>query len=197
MTLDIPGTYSLITVGQIYDYFNAADDFERVSAMCNVPKDKLITFPVSVIQSAIEKIAEMIATEKEFTQFKTVVKVRHGFKRKEYGFIPVLNDVSGAEYLDFITLAKPDVFKKNIIKLMCLMYRPITIRMGKQYQIQEYDTLKNHLYEADVRSMPASILSGALLFFSTLQKELHVTTLDTLQKKMEKTNRDLLLELTR
>jgi len=190
--IEIPGTYSQINVGQLAAYLVAKSDIDKVAAITGKPVIELRAMPVTLIEQAARTIEAMIATEPEHTTFKPVVKVRHGLRRKTYGFIPEINSVTAAEYIDFILFSEEKNFRKNIVNLMALMYRPVTIHVGNKYQIQEYDTDKVPLYVEDIKRIPASVFSGALLFFSTLRKELKLNTLESLRDRIRKANKELL-----
>lgn len=81
----------------------------------------------------------------------------------EFGFIPDLDKLTTAEYLD-IDAYQSDV--GNIHKLMAVLYRPITSKRGKLYNIEPYggsDVYASFMLEADV-----DVYLSALSFFLTI-----------------------------
>jgi hypothetical protein len=189
--IELPGTYAQINVGQLAAYLAAKDDFDKVAAITGKTRAEVKGMPMVIVEQAVQLIEAMIATEKEHQTFQPVVKIRHGLRRVSYGFIPNLDSVTAAEYIDFILFSESKNFRKNIVNLAALMYRPITIHVGNKYQIQDYDTDKVPLYVEDIKRMPASVFSGALLFFSILRKELNLSSLESLSSKMRKVNQEL------
>jgi len=84
---------------------------------------------------------------------------------KDYGFIPNLNDITFGE---FTALSKIGVEKENLHKLMSILFRPITNKLGDKYEIEPYNG-----QSADVMlDAPMDAVSGALFFFSSLATEL-------------------------
>lgn len=195
MTLDLPTKYDQVTVGQLSDYLQSKTDHERIAAICNISIKESQSLPFLVVEKAKRQIAEILSpeSEKKAAKFQPIVLVG----KRKYGFVPDLEKVTTAEYLDFVELAKPDNFQKSIVKLMTLMYRPVTIKIGNKYQIEPYDTTKLAIYEAEIRSISASYLSGCMLFFSSLHKELLACSLQSLRHQLKKVNKELKPELRR
>jgi hypothetical protein len=185
MHIDIPGTYEKVTVGQLADYLAAKTDVERIVAITGITQDQAKKLPVKTIARVMVEFGEV--RKNETNNFQQIVEVN----KKKFGFIPCLEEINLAEYLDFITYAKPENFKQNVVKLMLLMYRPITLQVGKQYQVEEYDPIKATVHTDDVRAMSASVLSGALAFFLTLQNELHLSSLEYLAKQTKNLTKEI------
>jgi len=177
MQLDIPGSYSQITVGQLHDYLTAKTDFERIAAITGEPVEKIKSLPFKAVHKAIEVIAKVLSEEEN--TFTPIVEI----EKRKYGFIPQLDQVTVGEYLDFITFANKENFNNSILQLMTLMYRPVTLQIGKSYQIAPYEIEKLKVHEADIRKISAATFSGCLLFFSTLRNELQSSSLASLQKQ--------------
>ena len=96
----------------------------------------------------------------------------------EYGFIPVLDDMSLGEFIDLDeNLSKWD----NMHKAMSVLYRPIKFKKDKKYNIEDYNGINDKL-----KYMPLDIVFGAMVFFYHLSNELTQTILNYLQKELPK-----------
>ena len=95
----------------------------------------------------------------------------------KYGFIPNIEEMSGAEYLDAETY-----FNENIFKFMAVMYRPIKKELNDKYKIEKYkgsDKLEGIMVNA-----PASAYVAAKLFFLTLLTDLLSVTPRSILKNL-------------
>lgn len=98
----------------------------------------------------------------------------------EYGFIPVLDDMTLGEYVD---LDENLTDWDSMHKAMAVLYRPITLTKGDRYQIEEYNGLDN---AERMKKMPLDVVMGAMVFFYHLNSELLKTTLNFLEQEMDK-----------
>lgn len=98
----------------------------------------------------------------------------------EYGFIPVLDDMTLGEYVD---LDENLTDWDSMHKAMAVLYRPITLTKGDRYQIEEYNGLEN---AERMKKMPLDVVMGAMVFFYHLNSELLKTTLNFLEQEMDK-----------
>jgi len=96
----------------------------------------------------------------------------------EYGFIPVLDDMTLGEYIDL-----DDTFGSwdTMHKAMSVLYRPITLERNGKYQIEEYKGGDN---ADDMKRMPLDVVMSAMVFFWNLNNELLQTTLNYLSKEL-------------
>ena len=90
----------------------------------------------------------------------------------EYGFIPLLEDISLGEYIDLDTNFSD---WKSMHKAMSVLYRPVVDKRENRYTIQEYEGTNNQL-----KDMPIDIVFGAVVFFYRLSQELLTATLNYL-----------------
>lgn len=106
-------------------------------------------------------------------------------KDVEFGFIPNLDDISAGEYID---LSKYGVDVATMHNLMAVLFRPITKKDSfDNYEIIEYEGTKQY---ADImKHMPMNIVSGALVFFSSLASELTSYTQRYMEVEQMKANR--------
>ena len=165
--------YSTITVKQYVDFLNnEGNDIGQVSAILGQSKDFVRQLTPEDIDKVINGFREVI----------TNPMANHQHKWNGYGFIPDINKISFGEWLDLDTNCKD--FTKNLPKLLSILYRPITSEIGTKYKIEQYTA--DHLSNAkDFEQMPLSIANGALLFFSTIEKELVTTSLSYLEQQIQ------------
>jgi len=96
----------------------------------------------------------------------------------EYGFIPVLDDMTLGEYIDLDeTLGD----WQTMHKAMSVLYRPIKYKKGHKYQIEEYKGTNDAMKKA-----PLDVVFAAMIFFYNLNNELAQTTLSYLEMEANK-----------
>ena len=93
----------------------------------------------------------------------------------EYGFIPVLDDMTLGEYID---LDESLGDWQSMHKAMSVLYRPVKFKKGHKYQIEEYKGTNDTMLQA-----PLDVVFGAMVFFYSLSNELITTILSYLQKE--------------
>ena len=86
----------------------------------------------------------------------------------EYGFEPNLSKIAYGAYLDIV---KYDTFQidDNWAKVMSILYRPITKKIGSMYHIKDYD---GTIDETPFIKLGMDIHFGALFFFVFLLRDL-------------------------
>ena len=108
---------------------------------------------------------------------KRIIKVGD----KEYGFEPDLNQMDYGLYSD-ISSYKELTISKDWAEIMSMLYRPITNKLGNQYQIEDY---KGKVDSEPFMDITMDIHFGALFFLKTLQEHLLKTTLNSLMDHPE------------
>ena len=86
----------------------------------------------------------------------------------EYGFIPNLDEITTAEYVDISTIGMDF---KEMHKIMAVLFRRVT----KEDAFGNYEILPYKYDKAiceEMRSCPMNIVNGALVFFWSLSREL-------------------------
>lgn len=170
--------YNTITVKQYVDFVtNEGNEIGQVSAITKLSKDEVRQLAPDQMQTAIDAFRGVIEQPMANKQNRW----------KDYGFVPDINAISFGEWLDLDSNCKD--FPKNLNKILAILYRPISNQLGNKYNIEPYNA--SHLKNADeFNEMPLSIANGALLFFSTIEKELVNTSLlfldTTIQKNLKK-----------
>jgi hypothetical protein len=104
----------------------------------------------------------------------------------EYGFIPNLDKMTIGEHATIDSLLGSD---ENLSLLMSVLYRPITKKITPFYQIEPYDgdESKAELFN-EVRM---DVVTGAILFFWNLSKELLSNILLHLESKAMREEKSL------
>ncbi len=98
---------------------------------------------------------------------------------KQYGFEPNLSTMAYGAYLD-ITKYENITIDKNWNKIMSILYRPVTKKVGKLYQIEDYDSKKTQPELFDKVGMDVHF--GSLFFFLHTLTDLVNSTLNSLKE---------------
>ena len=156
--LKVPTSLSDITLGQYQEYLKLPEDLsdnqlalKMISIFYNV-SDKVARYiKASDVSRIVEKISLM------FKESPTLIQ-RFKLGKKEYGFIPNLDEMTFGEYIDIDTfLGDWD----NIEKAMAVLYRPIQSRYSDKYNIVPYEPRNALKY----KEMPLSVVMSSILFF--------------------------------
>jgi hypothetical protein len=94
-------------------------------------------------------------------------KLTFEFKGVKYGFIPNLNEITTAEWVDLESYQNTS---ENIHRVMAILYRPITKKKGDFYSIEKYSGTEK--LSQIFMDLPVSYWKGAMFFFYNLSKEL-------------------------
>lgn len=117
------------------------------------------------IESMYLQITTAINQDSEFTNTFKMDGV-------EYGFIPNLDLLTGAEWVD---LSKYQTDIDNYHRLIAILFRPITKRdKFNNYSIEEYKGTSE--YAEKMLNTPMNVINGALVFFYSLANELEIST---------------------
>ena len=176
MKLEIPLTFDDVTLKQLQIYGEGeGSNMQKVLGFSGMPEDEARKLPVSAIKSAAEHIDKVMLTPMQ-THYPIIT-----IGGKEYGFIPDWSKFSAGEYADLTTYLENPT--DNCHKVASVLYRPITRRSGKRYDIEEY----NGTAEADkMLEMSAGDFYGMLAFFLTSRSEYALTTLKFLDREIAK-----------
>lgn len=143
---------------------------KMVEIFCGINLKNVLKIKFSSIQNVVSILTS--AFEKQYDLKRTFV-----MDGVEYGFIPDLDEISLGEYID---LDKNFNDWDNMHKTMSILYRPIKIKKGSRYQIEEYNGTDEAV---KMKEMPLDVVFGALVFFYNLERELLKITLSYLQKE--------------
>lgn len=106
---------------------------------------------------------------------------RFEFDGVEYGFIPKLDDITVGEFIDLDQYIKEG---KQLHKIAAILYRPVTKRNGKLYDIEKYEGTSK--YADTMMKVNYKVILGALVFFWNLGNSLLKASL-TYSQKISKT----------
>ena len=176
--VSIPADYSSITVKQYVDYHAAKNDIDKLVSISNLLKEQAEQIPFQHLPTLLGAFQETL--QMETAKFFETITI----KDKDFGFIPDLYAISMGEYADISTWAA-DV-NANMVKIMGTLYRPIDKRVGSKYTLIPHTKQNREQVQGYVEQMTLEQFNGALLFFSTLLKELSNTSLDYLENEVQK-----------
>jgi predicted lipoprotein len=150
-----------------------AEDFERQ----NIEIAKLFMSDLSILASeqlAFE-VREALKEEPRFIR-------RFEMNGKSWGFIPNLDKMSTAEYLD---LKLYDGSEESFHKMLSILYRPVKKKISfrkreDMYSIEDYEGTK---YADDMKQVSVEVLLGALKFFFLLFESLNLNLAISLEKQ--------------
>lgn len=171
LTITVPKNWSAVTLKQYLRFRDELkqyeDDLDAVEAvifqhLCGVDAQYLHLIDAETIQKIRGDLsAFMQDTNYELQRFVTIDGV-------EYGFEPNLSQMTYGAYLD-ITKFDAITIDKNWAKIMSILYRPVTKKVGKLYEIQPYNA---DIDEQRFLNTTMDLNFGALFFFIGLLKEL-------------------------
>ena len=181
--VNIAANAKAVTLGQYIDYCNAVDAAERVRVITGKSMDSIKLLQASVIDEIIMK-------------FEAAIQLcTDGFGRKvrvgaiELGFIPDLTAMTFGEYVD-LDSACTGLYKDGkldadaALKMMSILYRPVTAKWAGRYDIDKYDSTKVGRYIDSVKLLTLDHVLNVLVFFSSLEQELYGSSLDYLAKEI-------------
>ena len=183
----VPDSLNEVTLEQYQKYIKIQDNNEddtflaikMIEIFCGIRADLIMKMKASSIRDITNVLAEM------FDQKPPLVKE---FKMNgiDYGFIPDLENMTFAEYVDLDTYIGD---YENMHRAMSVLYRPIVQRYKDKYLVDEYSG-----DESDkMKDMPMDAVLSSILFFYHLGMDLSKTMLNYLQ---EEENKDILQQLT-
>lgn len=180
LTLEIPTTWKDVTLKQYLalqsDLEAYKDDEEAQVALmlhhlCGLEPQYIKSIPVETYNKLKDRLKEFITPSAiELERFVTIDNV-------EYGFEPNLSNMSYGAYAD-ITQYDTITIDKNWIKIMDILYRPVTNKKGKMYSIKPYD---GNIDESRWLGVNMEVHWGALFFFVHLQMDLLKGILNSLK----------------
>lgn len=178
--INVPDSLKEITLDQYqrFEKLNTEENKEStfllqkmVEIFCNLNLKDVANIKYKSVQEIIVHLNKIFDQKHSLVPTFTLGNV-------EYGFIPVLDDMSLGEFIDLDeNLSKWD----NMHKAMSVLYRPVKFKKDKKYNIEEYKGMNDKL-----KYMPLDIVFGSMVFFYHLSNELTQTILNYLQKELPK-----------
>lgn len=146
---------------------------KTVEIFCNLELKDIAKIKFTYVKEILNDINKMFEPKQELIPTFTMGSV-------EYGFIPVLDDMTLGEYVD---LDENFTSWETMHKAISVLYRPVTLKKGDRYQIEEYNGLD---HAETMKRTPLDVVMGAMVFFWTLNSELLKTTLNFLEQEVGK-----------
>lgn len=146
---------------------------KTVEIFCNLDLKDIAKIKYTSVQEILNDINRLFEPKQDLIRTFTMGGV-------EYGFIPVLDDMTLGEYVD---LDENFTDWDKMHKAMSVLFRPIKLKKGDRYQIEEYDGMG---LAEQMKKMPLDVVMGAMVFFYRLNKELLQTTLNYLGRESAK-----------
>jgi hypothetical protein len=178
--INVPDSLSEIKLEQ-YQKFQALNTDENsespfllqkmIEVFCNLNLKEVATIKYKSVQVIVEHLNKIFSVKTDLINTFKLNGV-------EYGFIPVLDDMSLGEYIDLDNYIGD---WNNMHKAMNVLFRPIENKRGNKYNILEYGKQDNS--EA-LKDMSLDIVLGAVVFFYHLNNELLTITLNYLEEEM-------------
>ena len=179
--IDVPDSLKEITLEQYqkYEKLNTEDNKDTtflqqkmVEVFCNLNLKDVASIKYKSVQEITKHLNKIFNVKTELT---TTFKLGD----KEFGFIPMLDDITLGEYIDLDTYLAEWA---NMHKAMNVLYRPIKFKKGNKYNIEDYkETDNTELF----KHIPLNVVMGSLVFFWNLKNELLKTILNYLTKETE------------
>jgi hypothetical protein len=194
----VPTSLSEITLEQYQSFIRLQGDDEflakkAVEIFCGVSFQDLPLVRFKDIYNIVQHIHTMLQEKPSLTPTFKIGDTK-------YGFIPNLEDITYGEFVDLDQfLADPkqlhqamvvdlDQFladPKQLHQAMAVLYRPIVEKVGSRYNIEPYEV--SEAAADTMKQAPMDIVTGAVVFFYRLGKELLTymqTSLGEGQKRM-------------
>lgn len=171
ITITIPKNNAGITLQKFVAYQSGRNEIERVMAATGQSRRVIEGFKMSTLNELINTFDNAIKVGVPMHKQTVVI---NGVR---LGFIPDLNDLTLREHIDLDSYAQ-EIWHKdgndytNLPKLMAILFRPVTDILGSYYRIEPYDSERVRSYIDVVNLLTMDKVNGALVFFSTIVKEL-------------------------
>jgi len=178
--INVPDSLNEITLGQYqrFEKLNTKDNQgstfllqKMVEIFCNLDLKDVAEIKYKSVQEIAVHLNKIFDTKHKLIPTFELGGV-------EYGFIPVLDDMTLGEYID---LDENLGDWQSMHKAMSVLYRPINYKKGHKYNIEPYSGMNDRL-----KYMPLDVVFAAMVFFWNLNNELIQTILNYLQKETQK-----------
>jgi hypothetical protein len=173
--LNIPETLKEITLSQYQKWIKIIDEEEvstfyqqkMIEIFCNSDLKAILQMKVKDVDEVTTHIDNLFKEKPVFVPTFKLGEV-------EYGFIPVLDEMTFGEYIDLDSYLAD---WETMNKAMSVLFRPIIHKRKGKYIIEDYEGSDKF----DLSQMPLNVVMGSLVFFCNLKKELTSSILNYLK----------------
>tara|TARA_X000001382_G_scaffold85868_1_gene60945 strand:- start:1031 stop:1690 length:660 start_codon:yes stop_codon:yes gene_type:complete len=174
LSVNVPTELNELTLGQYQKFLKVQKDNgdgifvaqKMIEIFCGI--DLKDTFKIKITD-----INEIVGILNDILDIKPDLINKFTLDNVEYGFIPILEDISLGEYIDIEThLQSWD----DMHKAMSVLYRPIAQSHKDKYNIIEYEALETNV----MKDMPLDVCFSSVVFFYNLGIELSSNMMDYL-----------------
>jgi hypothetical protein len=183
VTIEVPKNWAAVTLKQYIDLKKDMDAYagehEAVLAcmfhhLCKFPVEYIQGLDMNTYSAIVNDMTSFLAdVELPLQKFITIDGV-------EYGFEPNLSQMSYGAYVDISKYESIEINDKWA-DIMSILYRPVTKKVGKLYDIEPY---KAKIDGSKFLDVTMDVHFGAIFFFKTLLKDLLSFIPKSLTKEM-------------
>ena len=112
---------------KLYKFFNDKEDVSKVS--------------IKIIEQFVAGLHSYFVLG-DLPEFETVVTI----KGVKYGLEPSIEDMETGAFLDVDKLVQGEI-DQSLHKVIAILYRPVTLQIGKRYEIESYVDEKSYVTE--------------------------------------------------
>ena len=177
LSINVPTELNELTLGQYQKFIKVQKDNgdgifvaqKMIEIFCGI--DLKDTFKIK-----INDINEIVGILNDLLETKPDLINTFKLNNTEYGFIPVLEDISLGEYIDIETYMQN---WQDMHRAMTVLYRPIKLKHKDKYDIVEYEALESEV----MKDMPLDVAFSSVVFFYNLGIELSSNMMDYLTEQ--------------
>lgn len=170
MQVSLPKTYDTITLKQYVDFNCAKTDITKAmiaTGSTRAEVESMLFQTIDYINESFYDACE-VGTPRHEQTFAT--------GGMHIGFVPDINSLSFGEFVDLDALSnqvwtKEGINYKELPRLMAILFRPIEAKVGKHYTLKPYSSDSIPTYIDYINQMTMDRVNGALVFFSTIERE--------------------------
>ncbi len=182
--INIPSTLSEITLQQYKRYLKIIENnaegenaerfiqLKMLEIFCNIPYSTGMQLRIKDINKATDHIASLLNAKQDLVQEFVIGDTT-------FGFIPKLDDMTFGEYIDLDNSLSD---WNNMHKAMAVLYRPITKRIGKFYNVEAY---RGDNYHEAMELTPLNAVFSSIVFFYRLGNDLSQLMTNYLQEDQQ------------
>lgn len=174
LSINVPTELNELTLGQYQKFIKVQKDNgdgtfvaqKMIEIFCGIDLKDTFKIKITDINEIVKIINELLDIKPELINKFTL-------GNQEYGFIPVLEDISLGEYIDIENFMQD---WQEMHKAMNVLYRPIKQKYKDKYDIIDYDAKESDI----MKDMPLDVAFSSVVFFYNLGIELSSNMMDYL-----------------